>query len=114
MTESETTPRTPLIVEPLGNKPYPRMEVFVDGVSATVGIRMSDMVDGKKSPLLRPGYCSPTVKSILMVIDKSLMHEQMIADRRKDFEPTLKNFMKMSRAHNKRMMELAIEIEGVL
>lgn len=114
-TEKESIPKEPLIIEPLGKTPYPRMEVTVDGVSATVGVRMAEAdEDGKKSPLVRPAYCSPNVMSILKTIDSRMFHEKMIAQRGDDFEDTLKGFMKMSKRHNTQMMRLAGVVEDTM
>jgi hypothetical protein len=111
-TEKESIPKEPLIVEPLGKELYPRMEVTVDGTSATIGIRMADVdEDGKKSPLVRTAYCSPNVMSILKTIDSRMAHEKMISQRSDDFEPTLKTFIKMIKQHNTHIMRLAGALE---
>ncbi len=105
--EKESIPKEPLIIEPLyDGKEYPRMEVFVDGISAAVSIRMNEDEATK-----HPGYCSPSVMSILKTIDAKMFHEKMIAKRGDDFEPTLKNFMKMSKQHNMQIMRLAGALE---
>ena len=62
-TEKESIPKEPLIIEPLGKTPYPRMEVTVDTTSCTVGVRL----DAEDKNLKRPGYGSPNVRSILQL-----------------------------------------------
>jgi len=105
--EKESIPKEPLIIEPLyKGKDYPRMEVFVDNMNATVGVRM-DAEDNIK----HPGFCSPTSKSILRLIDSKMFHEKLIAKREKDFEPSLKNFIKMVKQHNTQIMRLAGALE---
>ena len=108
-TEKESIPKEPLIIEPLGKTPYPRMEVTVDGVSATVGVRMAE-----DEPVKHAGYCSPNVRSILQLIDQKMFHEKMIAQRGDDFEDSLKGFMKMVKQHNTQIMRLAGAIEDVV
>ena len=109
-TEKESIPKEPLIIEPLyDGEEYPRIEVTVDGVSATVGTRMSE-----DEPLTHRGFCSPNVRSILQLIDQKMMHEKMIAKRGDDFEDTLKGFIKMVKQHNTQIMKLAGVVEDVV
>lgn len=106
-TEKEEIPKEPLIIEPLyDGKDYPRMEVTVDGVSATVGVRMVE-----DEPVKHAGFCSPNVRSILQLIDQKMMHEKMIAQRGDGFEDSLKGFMKMVKQHNSQIMRLAGALE---
>ena len=107
-TEKEEIPKEPLIIEPLyDGKDYPRIEVFVDTMNCTVGVRLN----ADEKSLKRPGYGSPNAKSILQLIDQKMFHEKTIAKRGDDFEASLKGFMKMVKQHNSQIMRLAGALE---
>lgn len=106
-TEKESIPKEPLIIEPLyDGKDYPRMEVFVDTMNCTVGVRLN--VDEK---LKHEGYGSVTKRSILQLVDQKMFHEKLIAKRGDDFEATLKGYMKIVKQHNSQIMRLAGALE---
>ena len=110
-TEKEPIPKEPLIIEPLFNgKDYPRMEVFVDTMNCTVGVRLN----ADETSLKRVGYNTPTARGILQLVDQKMFHEKMVAKRGDDFEDSLKGFMKMVKQHNSQILKLAGALEDVM
>lgn len=104
----DKTPRIPLIVEPIGKKDYPRIEVFVDNLTSTIGLR-----NESDEKLKHVAYCAPTAKGILRMLDEKIFHEKMLAKKEKSFKANLKSFMTMVKQHNTQIMKLATDIEEV-
>jgi len=100
-------PKKPVCVIPLTSKDYPRVEVYVDTLSATIGIKDSK----DKSNYSLQKFCSNTPEGILKTLDKILFTKKINKKVKKEHEPTFSEFMELVREHNKFMEDLAKEVK---
>lgn len=102
--KKESTPRKPILVIPLKNDDYPRVEVSVDSHGSSVGIR-----DEPGTSLRAVRYSCIRPESFMSAVNDVVMGERMGKGRKEDYDSSFKSFLKLYREHKKFMENVLVE-----
>lgn len=100
-------PKKPAIIIPLTTKEFPRVEVFIDNLSATVGLKKKKLDTNYSIQK----FCSNTPEGILKTLDKVMFTQKLNKATKENYNATFEEFMELVREHNKFMEDLAKEVK---
>ena len=92
-----------ILAVPLKKTEYPRIEVHLDRTGATIGLKETE---DPKIQLIHASYTGTSPKHIMRLVDEAILLEKMTQYRRKDYEPTMKDFFALVKKHDNAMEKL--------
>lgn len=99
--------KKPALIIPLTTKEFPRVEVFIDSLSSTIGVKKKK--DDTNYSVQK--FCSNTPEGILKTLDKLMFTQKLNKATKENYNATFEEFMGLVKEHNKFMEDLAKEVK---
>ena len=107
--DKKKEPKKPiLVVQYIGKKKYPRVEVFMDGTGAALHVRDKN---GDKDIKGHTYYCANKIGNILSLTSNIILIEKLTKHLPEGYTSTLEELMAIVKEHHKFMENLAGEID---